>query len=90
MEGNARLALAAAAGGHSGRASDPAVWDPLEALDCLAAITRYRRAAEIYGPDDRAEYRYRVVVGMVRKCAVREPMAGGRSWISCCRATSSA
>jgi CRP-like cAMP-binding protein len=47
-------------------------------LEALAAVTRYRRGQEIRSPRSPAESWYRVVTGVVGRCAVR---AGGRRQI---------
>jgi CRP-like cAMP-binding protein len=76
MEGTARRAQVTAPGARL--ASDPPLRDPLDASDCLATTTRYRRGEEVYAPGDPAEHWYRVVSGMARKCAVE---ADGRRQI---------
>jgi CRP/FNR family nitrogen fixation transcriptional regulator len=69
MQGNARHAQVSGPGYRDQRISD---WptDPLEAVDSLASAKRYRRGEEVYTPDDPAEYWYRLVRGMARKCAI--------------------
>jgi CRP-like cAMP-binding protein len=78
MEGNASRAQVIAPGSQARDRFDPPVRDPLEASDCLAATSRYRRGDEVYAPEDPAEHWYRVMSGMARKCAVR---ADGRRQI---------
>lgn len=75
MEGNARPAQLAMPSRQARLASEPSIRDPLQ---MLAAITRYRRGQEIYGPDDPAEHWYRMLSGTARKCAVK---ADGRRQI---------
>jgi CRP/FNR family transcriptional regulator, nitrogen fixation regulation protein len=41
----------------------------MSVLDSVAAITSCSRGQDIYRPGDAAEYWYRVVAGLVRKCA---------------------
>jgi CRP-like cAMP-binding protein len=78
MEGHASFVQVMATGARGRFASDPPVRDPLEASDCLAATTRYRRGQEVYAPEDPAEHWYRVISGMARKCAIK---ADGRRQI---------
>ena len=78
MEGNASRAQVIAPGSQARGRFEPPVRDPLEASDCLAATTRYRRGEEVYAPEDPAEHWYRVISGMARKCAIK---ADGRRQI---------
>src|SRR5258708_21021143 len=41
----------------------------MSVLDSVAAITSCSRGQDIYRPGDATEYWYRVVAGLVRKCA---------------------
>ena len=52
--------------------------NPLDAMAALAITSSCRRGEEIYRQDDLAEHWYRVVSGMVRKCATQ---ADGRRQI---------
>lgn len=70
--------VAVTVGSQTRPASEPPIADPFEALGCPATTLRCRRGEEIYAPDDRADYWYRVIAGMARKCGVK---ADGRRQI---------
>jgi CRP/FNR family transcriptional regulator, nitrogen fixation regulation protein len=78
MEGKASLAQVMAAGARARGRLEPPTRDPLEASECLATTTRYRRGEEVYGPEDPAGHWYRVVSGVARKSALK---ADGRRQI---------
>jgi CRP-like cAMP-binding protein len=79
VERSIRVAqVAVTAGSQTRPASEPPIADPFEALGCPPTTLRCRRGEEIYAPDDRADYWYRVIAGMARKCAVK---ADGRRQI---------
>ena len=46
------------------------IWPSLEGLDSVGLAKFYHRGNIIYTPDDPAEYWYKVVRGMARKCAL--------------------
>ena len=45
--------------------------NPLDAMASLAVTSSWRRGEEVYRQDDLAEHWYRVLSGMVRKCAMQ-------------------